>query len=150
MQKAISGSNNRAFTCLMEMGYKPLTSDEVNKSRGRSAKHPLLEGILRQQILNHQSFNYRGKEYAVSSYSTERAFLKLKHAVASNYNEMYGLLRNGITTSETIESETINSTIHYIDWENLKNNQFHIARDYAFEVGTQNFILDMVLFVNGI
>lgn len=142
MQKNISGSYNRAFTCLKEIGYKPLKSDEV--------KHPFQENILRQRILSHQSFYYRGKENKFSSYSTERAFLKLKHAVASHYNEMYVLLRNGITTTETIDSETINSTIHYIDWEDLKNNQFHIARGYTFDVGTKHFTLDMVLFVNGI
>lgn len=59
----------------------------------------------------------------------------------------YSLLRYG--TSFKIEGKNQNQHVSYIDWDNIKNNDFYIAEEVTY-VGCHEKRPDVVIYVNGI
>lgn len=132
------------LSSLKNLGYSPVSSSALGTGS------PLLEKILRQQLNKLNGFEYEGRQHKFSSHNLEDAFLTLKHAPSSDYNRMFYLLRNGKSYKETIQSDSKIFNVHYIDWENVKNNKFHVAREFDTVVGNKRMKSDVVLFVNGI
>ena len=61
--------------------------------------------------------------------------------------DFYSLLRYG--TSFKIEGKSQNQHVSYIDWDNIKNNDFYIAEEVTY-VGCHEKRPDVVIYVNGI
>lgn len=59
----------------------------------------------------------------------------------------YSLLRYG--TSFKIEGSNVSQHVNYIDWDNIKNNDFYIAEEVTY-VGSHEKRPDVVIYVNGI
>lgn len=61
--------------------------------------------------------------------------------------EFYSLLRYGI--SFKLDGSNVSQHVNYIDWDNIKNNDFYIAEEVAY-VGCHEKRPDVVIYVNGI
>jgi type I restriction enzyme R subunit len=138
------------YSLLKTMGYHPLSSTEVRRLRGGTEANPLLEDILKQQLNRLNQIEYKGSQYKFSARNIEDAFFTLKYAASSDYNRMFHLLRYGRVYPETIRSDSKSFTINFIDWENIENNEYHIARGFETGFDNEKVWMDMVLFVNGI
>lgn len=61
--------------------------------------------------------------------------------------ESYSLLRYG--TSFKLDGSNVSQHVNYIDWDNIKNNDFYIAEEVTY-VGCHEKRPDVVIYVNGI
>jgi type I restriction enzyme R subunit len=147
-----------ALQLLINMGYEYLTPEEAIKERGGKKSNVILEGILAKQLLEMEinDIEYKGQKHKFSSSNIFGAIDALKNIrydglVRTNEN-IYDLLSLGKSFEETFFSNSRSYTLNYIDWENIKNNIFHVTEEFEVETadGKSHRIPDIVLFVNGI
>lgn len=147
-----------ALRVLINAGYTYLSQEEVMALRQGKTHNVLLEDILKEQIS-------KINQIQVSSTQTEKftqsnideAVLRLKEypmneGYISATEHIYEMLTFGTTLKQTIEGNSREYTLQYIDWKNPNNNVFHIAEEFsvACAEGNKEQRPDVVLFVNGI
>jgi type I restriction enzyme R subunit len=141
---------SHVVTVLKQLGYQSLSASTLLESRGATTKNPLLENVLRQQLVKLNEFQFEGVKYKFSAHNIEDALFSLKYAAPNNYSRMFHLLRYGKSYLETIKSASRSFNIKYIDWDNIENNIFHIVREFRTAFESKERIVDIVLFINGI
>jgi len=146
----------QALEVLMKLGYKPLTPEECARQRG-SKYNVLLRDIMRQKLNEINVFEYGGTKYRFSAASIERAIDDLDANLADGLirasEKIYDMLLSGRDLPETLtDGRKLSFNLQYIDWQNIKNNVFHVALEYYVSnaAGDDGAIPDVVLFVNGI
>jgi len=146
-----------ALQFLQNMGYIYLTPQEVDKERGNKPGNVILENILEQQIRRHNKIEFRGQQYDFSNNSISKAVqaikdFPLKDGLVITNEKVYDLLTLGKSFEENIGGDIKSFTLHYIDWQNWRNNVFHVTEEMSIErIGkTETYRPDIVLFVNGI
>lgn len=146
-----------ALQLLQNLGYTYLTPDEVLKERQGKLSNVILEDILEQQLMKINEINFKGKVYPFSPASIRGAIDTLKNipmfdGLVTTNSKIYDLLTLGKSFEEAIGNDRKSFTINYIDWNNIKNNVFHVVEE--FEVNRtssdKKYRPDIVLFVNGI
>lgn len=145
-----------ALQFLQNMGFIYLTPAEVDKHRGKDS-NVILEGILEQQLRRQNKIEFRGQQYEFSNANITNAIKALKDfplqdGLVITNEKVYDLLTLGKSFEENIQDDIKSFTLHYIDWNNWRNNVFHVSEEMRIErVGrTDAYIPDIVLFVNGI
>jgi type I restriction enzyme R subunit len=65
---------------------------------------------------------------------------------------VYNLLTLGMAVEQSVDGDKKSFTLHFIDWENPENNQFHVTEEYRVMRSTSkdHYVSDLVLFINGI
>ncbi|MCG3417552.1 type I restriction endonuclease subunit R [Oceanobacillus jordanicus] len=108
---------------------------------------PIKEDLLKKNLEN------RGYNEDQISKAVTEIVSKASNQVDNLYqinNEVYSLLRYG---KQGVKDENRNrQTVHYIDWDNVENNDFHVAEEVSvrcFDHVTRKRP-DVVLFINGI
>lgn len=145
-----------ALQQLINLGFEYLTPEQAMAERQGKVGNVLLENVLRQQLKQINRIQYKGQEHLFSEENVQSAIQKLKNVRwdgPQKTNEaVYDLLTLGTAQEQSIDGDSKSFTMRYIDWQNWKNNAFHITAE--FKVGRtrsdESARPDIVLFVNGI
>ena len=146
-----------AAQLLIALGYEYLTPEQALAKRQGKKSNVLLEGILREQLQKLNRIHYKGEEHPFSEGNIEDAIQQLKSVkydgLQRTNEEVYNkMLAQGVALPQTIDGDSKSFSLQFIDWQNPKNNRFHVSLEYAVERerSTETARPDMVLFVNGI
>ena len=97
-----------------------------------------------------------GREYQFSESAIQEAIERLRTPRPSGLlrtnEELTDLLLLGTSIDQTIDGETRGDQLRYIDWDDPRNNAFHLCAEFDVERSKtrQTRRPDLVLFVNGI
>ena len=147
-----------AMQMLVALGFEPLSQAEALRLRGGRLRSVVLDDVLADQLLKINRYTYRGREYGFDLEDAHEAMRRLKPTpdrikglIATN-QDVYDSLILGTTITKTIDGDSKSFSFRYIDWENPRNNQYHVAAEVSIErTGTtQTKRCDIVGFVNGI
>lgn len=147
-----------ALQMLVALGYRPLSQAELLRLRGGRLRSVVLDEVLADQLLKINRYKYRDREYSFDLEDAHEAMRRLKPTpdrikglVATN-EDVYDTLLLGTTITKTIDGDSKSYSFRYVDWENPRNNQFHVAAEISIERSgsTQTRRCDIVAFVNGI
>lgn len=147
-------SHKPAIDLLIEMGYKYVSREEAEKSR-ISLKHVLLSDILKEKLMEINSYSYNNETYKFSEYNIKKALGDLDIPISKgllNANEaIYNKLILGGSYKEILpDGRNQTFDIKYIDWDNFDRNDFYITEEFYVEGQEFNARPDIVLFINGI
>ena len=145
---------------LKNMGYIYLSPEECNAARGERLKEVILKDITRKQLMEMNSFKYKGTVRKFSSRNINKAIealdMPLTEGLIKVNEKIYDEIILKKSLEEFLEDGTKkNFSLQYIDWENPKNNVFHFTQEFVVEKQDQSTKEktkrpDIVLFVNGI
>ena len=145
---------------LKNMGYIYLSPEECNAARGERLKEVILKEITRKQLMEMNSFEYKGTVRKFSSININKAIealdMPLTEGLIKVNEKIYDEIILKKSLEEFLEDGTKkNFSLQYIDWENPKNNVFHFTQEFVVEKQDQSTKEktkrpDIVLFVNGI
>lgn len=141
-----------AVRLLVGMGYKYISPEEVGDTRT-----PIITNILESQLRKLNKIVYKGKELEFSDSNIKYAINALQDqplndGLVSCNEKIYELLTLGKSFEQRIDGDKKSFSLKYIDWENPKNNVYHVCEELEVErVGSsKTYRPDIVLFVNGI
>lgn len=131
-----------AVKTLIALGYKLLNQERLKEERSNS-QGILLENILIEQILK---FNNNFSED-----DAKEAVRKLTNIVDSGLIKTNQKIYDLLTLGTAIKKNFKSYNFKYIDWQNLKNNIYHVT----FEMPIDSIInrlrkCDIIVFINGI
>jgi type I restriction enzyme R subunit len=145
-----------ALQLLINMGWEYLSPEEAIAARGGKRSRVILEDILTKQLKVFNNFTYKGQVYPFSETNIANAVrvlrdLRFEGLIKTN-QEAYDLLTYGKSLEETIDGATRSPQLQYIDWNNPKNNVYHVTEEFSVErTGSHETRRpDIILFVNGI
>ncbi|MBF8151310.1 type I restriction endonuclease subunit R [Winogradskyella sp. F6397] len=142
---------------LVNMGYEYVSPEKALQWRGGKKSSVLFENVLKTQLKTINSISRKGKVYEFSDSNINSAILSLKDLPINegfiNANAaFYDLITLGKAMEQSIDGDKKSHTLQYIDWENPKNNVYHVTEEYAvMRTGrTDTYRPDVILFINGI
>lgn len=145
-----------AIEVLKSLGYKYIEAKEAEALRG-NLYNVLLKPILKDKLIELNSYTYRGKEYKFSEKNINQALNDIDEALTDGLvktnEKIFQTLLLGRSYTENLEDGTKRSfTLKYIDWDNIGNNSFHIVEEFSVETedGKTTARPDLVSFINGI
>jgi type I restriction enzyme, R subunit len=145
-----------ALRTLQQLGYSYLSPEEVAVERKGKMGRVLLEETLAQQLRRLNKISFKGREVPFSEENIAKAIEALRdipfEGLVRTSEKVYDLLTLGKSLDQTIDGETKGFTLRYIDWQNPRNNTFHVTAEYEVErTGSHETRRpDIVCFVNGI
>lgn len=145
-----------ALQVLQNLGYTYLTPEEALELRGGKASEVILDGILEQHLRSMNKITYKGKEIPFTEGNIHSAMQALKDVIFDGLvrtnEKVYDLLCLGKSLQQSIMGDIKSFTLQYIDWEEPKNNVYHVTAEYDVEkTGSHECRRpDIVLFINGI
>ena len=145
-----------AIELLVNLGYQYLSPEQLHRARGARVDHVLLEDVLRQRLSTINQIVHRDQFYPFSDANIGSALERIKGmhfaGLLPTNAALYDLLIQGISLPQTVEGDSKNYPLHYIDWLQPDNNVFHVTAHYPLECrhGHEVRHVDLVLFVNGI
>ena len=149
-------SQKPAIEVLENLGYKYISPQKAESLRG-NLYNVLLKDILREKLIELNSYEYRSEVYKFSEKNIEKAIEDLDEPLTDGLvktnEKIYDSLMLGRSYPEFLPDGSIKSfTIQYIDWDNIENNDFHVVEEFTVERedGQDTIRPDIVLFVNGI
>ena len=145
-----------ALRFLQQLGYSYLSPEEVAVERTGKLSRVLLEGTLSKQLRRLNKITFKGAEAKFSEENITKAIEALREVpfegLVRTSEKIYDLLTLGKSLDQTIEGETKGFTLRYVDWENPRNNSFHVTAEFEVERSGSRETRrpDIVGFVNGI
>lgn len=146
-----------ALQFLQNLGYEYITPDEALRQRYGKTTNVLLEDILKKQLKEINTIQYRGNTFGFSDANIQSGIQALRdvpmqegYMAASEY--VYNLITLGKSFEQSIDGDKKSYTLQYIDWEHPEKNVFHVTEEYpVMRAGSkEHYRPDIVLFVNGI
>lgn len=148
-----------ALRLLIHLGYRYLSPEEALAARGGKASGVLLDDILRTQLKTINAVRQISSTRAtyLSDASIEKGVRVLKtlpfqEGYIRATEAAYDLLLYGQAVEQQVDGESKSFTLQYIDWNDWKNNVFHVTEEFDVlrSGGREHYRPDLVLFVNGI
>lgn len=146
-----------ALKLLINMGWQYLSPDQALESRGGRSSNVLLETVLKEQLQNINTIEYKGKEFSFSEININNAILAIRDLpvqdgfIAAN-KVFYELLTLGRSFEQTVMGDKKSFSFQYIDWKQPENNIYHVSEEFSVLRANSNehYRPDIVLFINGI
>ncbi|QZT37066.1 HsdR family type I site-specific deoxyribonuclease [Halosquirtibacter xylanolyticus] len=155
--KELVRSQLPALKQLVKMGYRYLSPVEVMEMRGHKTSGVLLEGVLLEWLSANNHIVQRGDRYDFEEGKLREAVRLLKNfSTTEGYMKanafVYDMLTMGVDISQTIEGDSKDRPLKYIDWDCWENNVFHVTEEYSVmrDGMDETYRPDIVVFVNGI
>lgn len=145
-----------ALQLLVNLGYTYLTPAQALAARGGKPGQVLLEEVLRERLKRNNRIQVRGQTFLFSEENVQTAIQRLKNVkydgLLRTNEAIHDLLTLGVALEQSIEGDSKSHTLHYIDWKNPANNDYHVTAEFNVERtrSTETCRPDIVLFVNGI
>lgn len=145
-----------ALRLLQQLGFSYLSPEEAAVERKGRLGRVLLEDVLTSQLRRLNKIRFKGRELAFSEENIAKAVEALRdlpfEGLVRTSEKAYDLLTLGKSLDQTIDGETKGFNLRYIDWENPRNNSFHVTAEFEVErTGSHDTRRpDIVGFVNGI
>ncbi|MCX6132625.1 MAG: HsdR family type I site-specific deoxyribonuclease [Ignavibacteriales bacterium] len=146
-----------ALQFLQNLDFTYLTPEEALKQRSGKTSNVLLEGILRKRLETLNTFQYKGNAFGFSQQNIQAGIealrdLPLQEGYMATCEYVYDLLTLGKALEQTIDGDKKSYTLQYVDWEDPKNNVYHVTEEFpVMRSGSdEHYRPDIVLFVNGI
>jgi len=154
----LSVSQLPALKSLISLGWEYICPAEALALRGGRRSEVLLYGVLEEWLRNNNRIDPRGRGESIpfSEANIGAAIGALRDepddGLVRTNEKIYDLLVLGKGLKQTIEGVTKSHQLRYVDWENPKNNRFHVTEEFSVERSgtTETLRPDLVLFVNGI
>jgi type I restriction enzyme R subunit len=145
-----------ALRLLQQLGFSYLSPEEVAVERKGKMGRVLLENVLAGQLRRLNRIRFKGRELAFSEENIAKAVESLRdlpfEGLVRTSEKAYDLLTLGKSLEQDIDGETKGFTLRYVDWENPRNNTFHVTAEFEVERSGSHETRrpDIVGFVNGI
>lgn len=143
-----------ALRLLEKIGFSVLSPDAALAVREGSISNVLLRTVLEEKLQDLNQIIYKGRSYDFSDGNIHEAIEALRNlpegGLVHTNEKAYDLLTLGKSLEQEIEGDRKSHPLYYIDWENPNRNAFHATYEYKVAGRTENKILDIVLFINGI
>ncbi len=145
-----------ALRLLQQLGFSYLSPEEAAVERKGRLGRVLLEGVLTSQLRRLNKIRFKGRELVFSEENIAKAVEALRdipfEGLVRTSEKAYDLLTLGKSLDQTLDGETKGFNLRYIDWENPRNNSFHVTAEFEVErTGSRETRRpDIVGFVNGI
>ncbi len=147
-----------ALQLLVALGYTPLSQAGALRMRGGRLRNVTLDGVLEEKLLEINRYTYKGKDYRFEPADAHEAVRRLKptpdriKGLKVTNQEVYDTLILGTTITKNVEGDQKSFSFRYIDWDNPRNNAFHVTAEMAVEktASRETKRCDIVCFVNGI
>jgi type I restriction enzyme R subunit len=142
---------------LVNMGYTYLSREEALAQRGGDTSKYLLHDIVRESLMNINSYENVGKqlhfsEADVASVVDELETMRLEGIIDTSREVTHMIMPKigGKTIEVFADGRRESKSFRYIDFsKDGKNNQFHVTVEYKV-TGKETIRCDVVCFVNGI
>lgn len=141
---------------LLNMGYKYVSADEALRERGNDTSNFILRDIVAKKLMEINSYDIDGVQYKFSEKDVRDAMHSLENepyeGLIDTSKKIYNMIMptsGGKTIKVNHGGKEISKNFKFIDFENVKNNDFHVTAEYVAS-GKQNIRPDIVCFVNGI
>lgn len=145
-----------AIEVLKNLKYKYIDAKEAENLRG-NLYNVLLKPILKEKLIEINSYTYKGKKYKFSEKNINAALNDidelLTDGLVKTNEKIFQSLMLGRSYTENLEDGTKRSfTMKYIDWDKVYNNDFYVVEEFTVESedGRKTARPDLVLFINGI
>lgn len=143
-----------ALRLLQAMGYQYISPEQTVEQRNGLLSQVVLDGILTEQLKKINRIEYKGEAHPFSFNTITRAVKDIRDVLDQgliNTNEyIYDLLTLGKSYEEIINQDKKSWPFRFIDWENPKNNVYHVTDEFEVKGLHSTRRPDLVLFVNGI
>lgn len=145
-----------AIQLLQRLGFSYLSPEEVAVERRGKLGHVLLEGVLSAQLRRLNRVRAKGRELPFTDEAIAQAVEKLRavpyDGLCRTAEKIHDLFTLGVSIDQTVDDETKGRTLRYIDWDNPRNNSFHVTAEFkvARTGSHETRRPDIVCFVNGI
>jgi len=147
-----------ALQLLIKLGYTYLNPEEALALRGNKTTNVLLDEVLRTQlpIINTiQVSSSRTAKFTQANIENGIQALKdlpLHEGYIAACEVAYNTITLGKAFEQTVDGDRKSFTLQYIDWENPRNNVYHVTEEFSvMRSGSKDhYRPDIVLFVNGI
>lgn len=147
-----------ALQMLVALGFQPLSQAKALALRGDRLRNVVLDDVLVESLMRINRFIHRGRDYGFDLEDAHEAMRRLKptpdklKGLKGTNQDIYDTLVLGTTITKTIDGDSKSYSLRYIDWEQPRNNSFHVTAEFAVERtgSTQTRRCDIVAFVNGI
>lgn len=145
-----------AIEVLKNLNYKYIDIKEAESLRG-NLYNVLLKPILKEKLIEINSYTYKGKKYKFSEKNINSALNDIDELLTDGLiktnEKIFQSLMLGRSYTENLEDGTKRSfTMKYIDWDKVYNNDFYVVEEFTVESedGRNTARPDLVLFINGI
>lgn len=145
-----------ALELLLGLGYDYIPAEEALRQRGGDTSNFILADIAAQKLMEINEYEVGGKVYKFSKKDVQDAIDELEHiqyeGLIDTAQKIFNIIMptsGGKTIRIGVNGKTISKNFRFIDFENPRNNAFHVTAEYV-ATGKQNIRPDIVCFVNGI
>ena len=147
-----------AIQLLVNLGFEPLSQQQVQQLRGNKLNQVILEDILEERLLKINHFTVKGQSYLFNIEDAQALMLALKpspdrlKSLMRTNQDIYDLLILGTSVRKTINGDTKSYTMRYVDWDHPENNRYHVCAEFSVLCadGKKTRRCDIVCFINGI
>src|SRR5690606_33768686 len=138
-------SETPAIKMLEGLGYQYVASDVLDAER-QSLRDAVLAPRLTKALKKLNPW--------LSDDNTHKAVRSLSHIPSTSLLEANEAAHTALTYGIALEQDRgegrRNHQVQFIDWNNARNNEFMVTRQYRVKGGKKEVRPDVVLFVNGI
>lgn len=135
----------RVIARLQKLGFQYLGN--LKDTCSSNIKKDLLEKFLKKPCYEYSQALIDKAVYHLENVSRLANGVDTDAKLSAAGKECYKLLRYG--EAFKLEVNEVSQHVHYIDWENIENNDFYVAEEVTV-IENHNKRPDLVLYVNGI
>lgn len=145
-----------ALRLLQQLGFTYLSPEECAVERNGRLGRVILEKVLAGQLRRLNRISFKGRDVGFTEENIAKGMEALRdipfEGLVRTSEKVYDLLTLGKSLDQAVDGETKGFTLRYLDWQNPRNNVFHVTAEFEVERSGSRETRrpDIVCFVNGI